>query len=269
MKSLIRWGVKLGLVGSILLAGLSGMGNLKANALPEEQVVKTLREIPVFTLTNPKGEFVVLSTRNQDKAVSQVGFFVSKKDAQTFLDNRLKKENPQLASTIQIRPVSLADYYKLVLENRKKPDSSVFFTVVPSQEQVNSARTLLNASGKKEQQFSVPLFVPKFKKDNSYLTIPLPQSNERYIPFYFDKEQVVSLLDQFKQAVPQEAANTEIEVVDLYGVLETLRSSNEAGVKKILLYPSRESIEFIRSLRPQRGGNSGGNTAPTRTAPKK
>lgn len=256
ISSLIRQGIKLSLVGAIVLAGLSGMGNIQALALPEEQVEKKLREVPVFTLINPKGEFVVLSTKNKNQTISQVGFFVSKQDAQKFLDNRLKKENPQLASTIQVRPLSLADYYKLVLEERKKADSSVLFTVVPSQNQVEAAKKVLNDSGKKDQKFSVPLFVPKLKKDNSYLTIPLPQTKERYIPFFFDKEQVVSLLDEFKKAVPQEAANTTIEVVDLYTVLGTLNTSNDEGAKKILLYPSRESIEFIRSLRPASGGNS-------------
>ncbi|HLP91099.1 MAG TPA: Tic22 family protein [Nostocaceae cyanobacterium] len=256
MKSLVRWGLKLGVVGSIMLAGLSGMGNLRAMALPEAEVVKTLQDVPVFTLTNPKGEFVVLSTTNQNKTFSQIGFFVSQQDAKTFLENRLKKENPQLASTIQIRPISLADYYKLVMENRKKKDSSLIFTVVPSPAQVNSAKTLLSASGQQNPQIGVPLFVPKFKQDNSYLTISLNQTNERFIPFYFEKEQATALLEEFKKARPQEAANTTIEVVDLYGVLETLTTSNDPGAKKIYLYPSRESIKFIQSVRAnQPAGN--------------
>jgi hypothetical protein len=248
MKLLARWGVTLGITGSVLLAGLLGMGNLPAMALPQEQVVKTLQEVPIFTLTNPKGEFVILSTQNQSKTISQIGFFISQQDAQKFLDNRLKKENPQLASSLQVRALSLADYYKLVLENKKKKDSDVLLTLVPVQQQVDSAKSLLGVS--KEQPFNgVPLFVPRFKKDNSYLTIPISQgNNERYIPFYFEKEQATALLDAFKKAVPQEAANTEIQVVDLSGVIDALNTSNEPAMNKIFLFPSRESIEFIRSL---------------------
>ncbi len=250
MKLLVRWGVTLGLASSVMFAGLSGMNNLQAFALPQEQVVKTLQEVPVFTLTNPKGEFVVISRKNESKTISQIGFFISEKNAQAFLEGKLKKENPQLASTLKIRPVSLAAYYKLVLENKKKKDSAVVFTLVPIQEQVNVARTMLNAGGKTGQQFNgIPLFVPKFKQGNSYLTIPVPQQKERYIPFYFEKEQAVALLKEFKKAKPQEAANTEIQVLDLDGVINTLSNSNDPSTNKILLYPSRESIKFIDSLR--------------------
>ena len=252
MKLLVRWGLTLGLAGSVMFGGVLGINNLPAFALPQEQVVKTLQEVPVFTLTNPKGEFVVISRKNQEKTISQVGFFLSKKDAQSFLEQRLKKENPQLASTIQITPVSLAEYYKLVLENNKKKDSNVIFTLVPTKQQVDQAITMLNSSGKTDKKFDgIPLFVPKFKQENSYLTIPKGQAGkERLIPFYFDKEQAVALLEEFKKVKPQEAANTEIQVLDLYRVIDTLSSSNDPSTNKIFLFPSRESIEFIRSIIP-------------------
>jgi len=272
MKSFIRLGATLGIAGSVFLTGLSGIGNLpgignlEAIALPQDQVVKKLQEVPVFTLTNPKGEFVVLSRNNASKPISQVGFFISKQDAQKFLDNRLKKENPQLASTLQVRPLSLADYYKIVQESKKKPDS-VIYTLVPTQQQVASATSMLNQNGKKGEQFNgIPLFVPKFKKDNSYLTIPVAKGNERYIPFFFEKEQAVALLDEFKKAVPKEAENTEIQVVDLYGVMEALNSSSDPSINKIVLYPSRESINFIRSLAPNQSPSAKPAAAP---APKK
>jgi len=252
MKLLVRWGLTLGLAGSVMFGGVLGINNLQALALPQEQVVKTLQEVPVFTLTNPKGEFVVISRKNQEKTISQVGFFLSKKDAQSFLEQRLKKENPQLASTIQITPVSLAEYYKLVVENNKKKDSNVVFTLVPKKEQVDQAIAMLNSSGKTDKKFDgIPLFVPKFKQENSYLTIPKGQAGkERLIPFYFDKEQAVALLEEFKKVKPQEAANTEIQVLDLYRVIDTLSSSNDPSTNKIFLFPSRESIEFIRSIIP-------------------
>ncbi|MFM7365900.1 MAG: Tic22 family protein [Cuspidothrix sp.] len=246
MKLLVHWGITLGLASSVMFAGLSGMNNIQALALPQEQVVKTLQEVPIFTLTNPQGEFVIISRKNDSKTISQIGFFISKKDAQTFLDSKLKKENPQLASTIEVRPVSLADYYKLVLENNKKKDSNVILTLVPTKQQVDVAKNMVNKGGKDQQFNGIPLFVPKLKQGNNYLTIS--QGNQRLIPFYFEKEQALAHLEQFKKAQPKEAANTEIQVVDLYGVIETLNSSNDPVANKILLYPSRESIEFIRSI---------------------
>ena len=193
MKLLVRWSLTLGLAGSVMFAGILGINNLQALALPQEQVVKTLQEVPVFTLTNPKGEFVV--------------------------------------------------------ENNKKKDSNVILTLVPTKQQVDVAITMLNTSGSPDKKFNgIPLFVPKLKKDNSYLTIP--QGKNQLIPFYFEKEQAVAHLEAFKKAKPQEAANTEIQVLDLYRVIETLSSSNDPGTNKIFLFPSRESIEFIRSIVP-------------------
>ncbi|MEA5618863.1 Tic22 family protein [Cronbergia sp. UHCC 0137] len=249
MKSLMRWGLKLGIAGSVILTGLCGVGNLRAIALPEAQVVQVLQKVPIFTLTYPKGEFVVFPTKNASKTISQIGFFISKQDAQRFLDNRIKKENPELGKTLQVRPISLADYYKLLLENKKKADSSVVFTLVPTQQQVELARNLLTASGQPGEKFNgIPLFVPKFKADNSYLTIL--RGKEQYIPFYFEKEQASALLNEFKKSSPDKASNTEIQVVDLYGVIENLNSSNDTNLNKIFLFPSRESIDFIRSLVP-------------------
>ena len=60
MKSLVRWSATLGLVGSTLLGSVF-TGNLQALALPEEQVVKTLQPIPVFTVTDAQGAPLVAS----------------------------------------------------------------------------------------------------------------------------------------------------------------------------------------------------------------
>lgn len=249
MKSLVRWGVTLGIAGSVIFAGISGINNSQALALPQEQVVKTLREVPVFTFVNSQGKFLIISRKNQSKTISEIGFFISKQDAQKFLEGKLKKENPQLASTIQIKTVSLAYYYNLVLEGKNRKDSEVIFTLVPTKQQVDSAKSILTSGGKPVQQFNgVPLFVPKFKQGNNYLTISISQSNEPYIPFYFDKEQAVAHLEAFRKARPQEAKNTEIQVVGLDGVINTLNSSKDPNTSKILLFPSRESIEFLRSL---------------------
>ncbi|QEI40518.1 hypothetical protein BMF77_01087 [Dolichospermum sp. UHCC 0315A] len=250
MKLLVRWSLTLGLAGSVMFAGILGINNLQAFALPEEQVIKILRAVPVFTLTNLKGEFLVSSRNNQSKTISFVGFFISKDDAQKFLDNRIKKNNPKLASTLKISSVSLAEYNQIVLEAKQKRDS-VIYTLVPTQQQIDAAKNILNTNGKKVEQFNgVPLFIPKLLK-KGYLTIPIPQEKERFVPIFFEKEQAVVILEEFKKAVPKEAANTEIEVTDLSSVIDTLTNSKDLTMSKFLLYPSRESIEFLNSLPKQ------------------
>jgi len=75
MKLLARWGLTLGLAGSVVFTSILGINNLQALALPEEEVIKTLQQVPVFTLTNPKGEFIVLTGKDQSKTIFQIGFF--------------------------------------------------------------------------------------------------------------------------------------------------------------------------------------------------
>jgi nickel transport protein len=245
MKLLVRWGLTLGLASSVMFAGILGMNNLQALALPQEQVVKILQEVPVFTLTNPKGEPLVGS--NESKTIFQIAFFISKDDAQKFLDNTIKKKNPELASTFKISSVSLAYYYQIVLKAKQKRDS-VIYSLVPTQQQIEAATNILSANGKKVEQFNgIPLFIPKLLK-KGYLTIPIPQEKERFVPVFFEKEQAAVLLEEFKKAFPKEAGNAEIEVTELDSVINTLTNSKDATMSKFLLYPSRESIEFLNSL---------------------
>lgn len=262
MKSLVRWGATLGLLG-ISVVGYGLTGNLKALALPEEQVVQRLRTVPVFLIA--KGDGGVLSQCVDPSNGQQVGCdnekkvlitpaFISQRDAQTVLE-RLKNSNPNEGQNLQIIPKSLGEVYQQVEQANKEKKDSVLVDYLPVQQQVESAMALLRQRGQQVQQFNgVPVFVAKFKSEDKYLTIP--QGNERVIPFFFDKEQVTALLDRFKQSQPNLASSVEIQVMDLEGVIQTLRTSNDPTLNKIVLVPSRESIEFLRSLP---GGNGNQN----------
>ena len=54
MKKLLRWGAMFGFLTSTLV-GASFLGNLRAIALPQEQIIKKLIPVPVFTITNSQG----------------------------------------------------------------------------------------------------------------------------------------------------------------------------------------------------------------------
>lgn len=90
----------------------------------------------------------------------------------------------------------------------------------------------------------MPLFVATIGKDGGYLTVK--QNNMEMIPFFFEKEQAEQLIAEFKKAQPQQAKETKIEVVILEGVIEALKKNNDEMLKKIVFWPSRESIEFLQ-----------------------
>lgn len=243
-KSLVRWSATLGLLGTTLM-GSSLLGNMPAVALPEAQIIPKLQPVPVFTITDAQGAPLVASVDNGPKKGAVAGVFISQKDAQAFID-RLNKEKPDLAKTVKVVPVSLAEVYKLAQANKDKKDA-LDFAYVPVQQQVQSAVTLLRQSDPKVQQFAgVPLFAARGGKDKGYLTIQ--QDNKPVIPFFFDKEQLQSMVDRFKQQQPAMASTIEIQVVPLEGVIQTLKSSNNQQLNNIMLIPSRESMQFLQSL---------------------
>ena len=253
MKSLVRLGAVLGILGSTLLAP-SLTSNMSALALPDPQVLAKLRPVPVFTITDAQGAPLIASVPKEGQSgsnTSVAGVFISQRDAQAFID-RLKTRNPQLAASVKVVPVSLGEIYQLSQTNKGKPEE-VQFAYVPTTTQVESAKTLLRQGGQQVNEFSgVPLFLARGGPENGYLTIQRGQ--EQVIPLFFNKEELQGMLERFKQQQPNIASSIKIEVVNLEAVLEAMRTDNDPFLSQIILVPPRESLEYVRTLQPS-GGN--------------
>jgi hypothetical protein len=264
MNALIRWGSALGLAGGILLGSVA-MPYTQAWALTQDQVMTKLRGVPLFTITNADGSpLVATATNNAGKQAPVAGAFVSRKDAEAFL-NKLKTQDPKLPKDVRIVPVSLAEIYKISLQEKGKPDS-LEFAYIPLEQQVSLALTILKQTDPKATKFEgVPLFVARAGKDKGYLTIQ--QGNQPIIPLFFEKEQLQSMLERFKQQQPDLASTIDIQVLNLEGVIKTMETSKDPQLNQLLLIPPQESIEFLRSTG---GGGAGGGTtpAPAPAAPK-
>ena len=84
---------------------------------------------------------------------------------------------------------------------------------------------LLRQGGQKLDQFNgTPLFVARAGNEKGYLTIK-EANNQQVIPFFFNKEELQTMLERFKQQQPKLAPTIEIQVVNLEGVIETLQSA--------------------------------------------
>jgi nickel transport protein len=246
MKSMVHLGARLGLVGSAMI-GSSLIGSMQVLALPQEQILQKLGPVPVFTITDNKGAPLVASQPNRQNQGSLAGVFINQKDAQAFVA-QLKTKNPNLAKSVRVVPVSLGEVYKLDQSNQNKPNS-LDIAYVPSKQQVDAALALLRQNGQKVNSFSgTPLFVAKAGKKEGYLTIK--QANQQVIPFFFNKEELQTMLERFKKQQPSLASTVKIQVVNLEGVLKTLQTGKDQELNQIMLIPPRESIEFVRSLQP-------------------
>lgn len=258
MKSMSRWGA-LGVAGSAII-GSSLIGIMQALALPQEQIVKKLGPVPVFTITDSKGAPLVASVpsqqnqgaQNRQSQTSVAGVFINQSDAQAFVED-LKKKNPELAKTVRVVPVSLAEVYKLD-QGQGKPNS-LDIAYVPSKQQVDAALTVMRQSGQKNaNQFNgTPLFVARAGKEKGYLTVK--QADQQIIPFFFNKDELQSMLDRFKKQQPNLASTVEIQVVNLEGVLQTLQTRNDKQLNQIMLIPPQASIKFVQSLQPTSNQN--------------
>lgn len=251
MKSLARWSATIGLVGTTLL-GSFFTGNLRALALPEQEVIQKLQPVPVFTVTDAQGSPLVASVPSQNNQTASVaGVFISQRDAQAFVD-RLKRENPQLGNQVQVVPVSLGEVYQLDQQSRNQPNG-LDFAFIPVERQVQSAQALLNQSGQQGQQFQgVPLFVARGGEQGGYLTIE--QQGRQIIPFFFEKEQLQQMVERFKQQQPNLASTVQIQVVPLEGVIQTLQTENNPQLNQIVLVPTQESLQFLQRLSSSQPG---------------
>lgn len=290
MKSILRWGAALGILGSAIM-GSTLTGNLRALALPQEQILQKLGSVPVFTITDSQGAPLVATppqnaqNQNQQAQSPVAGVFISQKDAQAFVNN-LKKTNPQLGNTVRVVPVPLGEVYKLEQANQNQPNS-LDIAYIPAKQQFDAALTLLRQGGSNselrkaceqnkrqlEDCVGTPLFVARAGEEKGYLTMKInrPQANNQQaevevIPFYFNKEELQGMLDRFKKQQPELASTVDIQVLNLEGMLEILKTRNDEGVQQIVLVPPQESIQYVRSLQqPAAGGQN--QAQPQRPAP--
>lgn len=218
------------------------VGTNRAVAIPKEEIVRKLEPVTVFTLANAEGNLLIWKNANRQQDGSTAGIFISPKDAQTFLKT-FKEKNPDLAGNFQVLPLSLADAYRLSEEGKS---STMHFAYVPAKQQVDSAVSLLMLSGQRVQGFrGTPLFLARIGADLRYLTVV--RDNQPVVPLFFEKEQLLELIARYRKEKP-EASAVQIQVIDLEGLIATLRSSNDAALTNVVLVTPRESTEYVKAL---------------------
>ncbi|MEL6908687.1 MAG: Tic22 family protein [Cyanobacteria bacterium J06648_1] len=253
IKPLIRWSITLGVAGATFLSW-SAMENLIAIALPEEEVLEKLDPVPVFTIADEQGAPLVASGEDEAKVA---GVFISQGDANEFV-NQLKTENPELAEKVRVVPVSLGEVYKLA-ESAEDGEDALNFAYVPDEEAVTSAKSIGEAN-QQPYQGGVPLFVARGGEGKGYLTFE--RNSQQVIPFFFEKAQLEEMVARFKEQEPEAAANVDIEVHPLEGVIETLETGSDEILEKIVLVPSSESIKFLQQINVPPSGQGEAAPAP-------
>lgn len=259
MNLLVRWGTTLTLVGSTLLTTVFSP-SAPVLALTEQQIKEKLDPVPVFLITNNQGVPLTRTVANngqngqnaqnaQKKQATVTDVFMSGQEAQAFINElrNAKSKDPKMAEmlkSLQVTPVPLGMIYQKLQENAKKPDSLVF-AFNPGRQDLEGAVTLLRQTGKEVKQFpSVPVFIVR-SPDKGYVSVKRKTDNKEVIPLFLSQKDAQSLLNQVKQQVPK----ADIQVVDIDGVIKTLKEKNDTWLSQVAIVPSTESMQYVVSKR--------------------
>jgi Tic22-like family len=272
MKSLVRWGVTLGVIGSTLL-GTVLVGNVPVLALSEQQIKEKLDSVPVYLITNPQGLPLSrpLPEAQAKNGGSVTGVYLSRQEAQTFIKELqgVKGKDPkmdEMVKSLQVTAVPLGVIYQQLQQTKKEPKRLVF-AFKPQEQEIKAAMDLLRQTGQKVDQFkSVPVFAVRFAPDKGYVPIKLGTENQELIPLFFSKQDALGLLGQVKSKFPK----ADVQVIDVDGVIKTLQDKNDPWLSQVVLVPSAESREYIRTLPKDSNAKPaapGQNQAPTGKPP--
>ncbi len=259
MKSLVRWGTTLGLVGSTLLATV--MSTIApVIALSEEQIKDKLDNIPVWLITNPQGLPLSrpLPQQNGNKVGGSVtGVYMSQQEAQAFIRQlrNVKDKDPkisQIVKSLQATPVPLGVIFQQVQKSKNQPNR-LLFAFKPIDREVKGAMDLLKKSGQEVKQFtSLPTFIVRFAPDKSYVPIKLGANEQEVVPVFFSIQDAQNLLNQVRTKHPK----ADIQVVDVDGILSTLQEKNDPWLNRVVFFPNPEARQYIQKLPKQNVRNS-------------
>lgn len=235
MKSLVRWTSTLALVGSTLLTTFT-TSITPAIALSKQQIKGKLDNIPVWLITNPQG--LPLSRSKQD-GNSVTGVYMSRQEAQAFINKIGSVADPKF-SRLQATPIPLGVIFQEAQKTKNQP-KRLLFAFKPVDKEIQGAKNLLQRSGQQVSVFrSVPVFMVRFAPDKSYVPIKLEQ-NQEIVPLFFSMQDAKNLLNKVKPKFPQ----ADIQVVDVDGILNTLRAKNDPWLNRVVFYPSPEARAYI------------------------
>jgi hypothetical protein len=238
-RSWQKLAVLLAVIGSTF-----GIVNRPAQAIPAEKITEMLKPVTFFMLSS-EGKGPLLAPAENGSGVGTAGFFVNVKDAEAFL-KKLAVENAELAKTVDIRPVSLAMIYRLS-QLSKRDGEAIKVAIVPSQDQVDSAVSLLLLHGQKVRKFSgTPVFLARLVPDNSYLTVE--HDKKSVIPAFFTKEELFELIKKYRKERPEQAASVDVQVFSLEEMLVGLPLTTNQIYESIVLVPPKDSIEYLKKI---------------------
>lgn len=178
-------------------------------SMAKEDVKARLAPIPVYTVANPKNEFVLVAGENN----TQLGFFFFRKEDAEAIIAKIKEENPRLARDSKVLRVTMDNVYEVFTTPRETTGlQGIHFRFMPDMAQVKHALQLYKDAGVPTKNF---IGVPVFQAEGLTVTT----QDMQYVPLFLTKEDLdVAVSGAYRQrnaaqitAVRDKAAQFEAE----------------------------------------------------------
>lgn len=235
MKSLVRQIATVSLIGATAVGGLMASA-VRVLAMSADQIAAKLGSVPVFIVINDEGRSLTATITDEDsQEVSAPLVFIDGQDAENFL-SQARNQNAPFASEAEIVPVWLGALYE---QASAQQTSGSEFAYIPTEDQVESANSIRNGFS------GVPLFVAWDSSQQAYLTVT--QNGESVVPMFFNRSDLDALLQRFRESEPEAAANIEVGVLPLEGVIREMEADTSPELNQIQLVPSSDVIEYFRT----------------------
>jgi len=184
------------MTASISMAPWNGFGSKQKSqllhelAMAKDEVKARLAPIPVYTVANPKNEFVLVAGENN----TQLGFFFFKKEDAEAIVEKMREENPRLARDSKILKVTMDNVYEVFTTPRDVTGlQGIHFRFMPDMHQVKHALQLYSDAGVPTKQF---IGVPVFQAEGLTVTTQEMQ----YVPLFLAKEDLdIAVQSAYKQ----------------------------------------------------------------------
>eukprot|EP00882_Tetradesmus_deserticola_P021097 GHRQ01022827.1.p1 GENE.GHRQ01022827.1~~GHRQ01022827.1.p1 ORF type:complete len:558 (+),score=134.92 GHRQ01022827.1:56-1729(+) len=164
-------------------AGNSSSSSVTAQPLfdlgmPKDEVKARLAPIPVYTVANPKNEFVLVAGENN----TQLGFFFFQKEDAEAIVAKIREENPRLARDSKVLRVTMDNVYEVFTTPRETTGlQGIHFRFMPDMSQVKHALQLYKEAGVPTKSF---VGVPVFQAEGLTVTT----QDMQYVPLFLTKE---------------------------------------------------------------------------------
>lgn len=253
--------VGLALALTVLATTLNGQ---PVAALTEDQVVQKLSNVPVFMITDPKGNPLIVNVKDKaQKDVPLLLLFMDQKRAQDTYTN-IKKDNSAVKDA-QIIVISLGLAFKAIREEAKKKDNKLNFEFLTDSKTLSYALTLFKKVDAKATSFpGIPVFYAMGSdgkgKAKGYVTFE--KDGKQLIPFYFSQSDIEQNINDLKKTKPDLAKLMSIEVAPLESVITAmLEGKNDSQLQTLTFVPSLAAAQYAQTL--QKSGKVPPSTPPT------